>query len=605
MTDPSLKKAAFPALLLSVIVVFFWMRSFSDPVAPVIGGDGLGYYSYLPATFIYGDQGYNFGWFNAAHDSNYAYSAFPNPEDNILVQYGDRRINKYYPGLSVLWMPFFAAAHAVAHISGHEPDGFSAPYQAAIGIASLINLLVGLWLVHRLVLRFTGGWLEAVIVPGALFYGTYLFIYSVNANSLSHAYSFTLIAAVLLAAHRFIHDDGNKTTQVLVFLITAFLLLSVRPLTGLVFLILPAFVPRAWRLPSRHQWRLSAAAAVLSVILLLIVWYVFRIMYIQTGTLLPYTYEGEGFDFSDPWFVEALFGYRLGLFVYAPVLLVAFFGVYKMPRRERFFVPLIFFAAVFLYSAWWYWPILIRALVDFYVLPGICLAYLLRGAGTRNQILLVAVVLLCVLYFQVKSFQVRNGILVEFGTYKEVFWRNFFRLEPARMYLVPPSTIISSAVTSEDFEDHPSRTTADDALSGTRSLLLDSLQYIHTYTEVPYPEIFKKEKGYKKIRFSFHSKIAGDVQSMHVFMFFMKKDSTVIRNIPFYLNAPDLYPGEWDLKEFGTEITPGDSLGPDRVDRIGFCFWNVNARGRILVDDAKIEFLVTDKSYETIEMSSE
>jgi hypothetical protein len=92
---------------LSIIAVFFYVRPLNSDYHKFIAGDGFGYYSYLPAKFIFNDPNYDFKWFNKAHDANYVYSAFPNPEQNLLVEYGNKKINKYYQGLSFIWMPFF------------------------------------------------------------------------------------------------------------------------------------------------------------------------------------------------------------------------------------------------------------------------------------------------------------------------------------------------------------------------------------------------------------------------------------------------------------------------------------------------------------------
>src|SRR5690606_16375571 len=105
------------------------------------------------------------------------------------------------------------------------------------------------------------------------------------------------------------------------------------------------------------------------------------------GTLLPYTYQGESFDFTDPRFITALFGYNLGLVLYAPLFLLTFIGVLFAPRRQALFTIVLFLTVVFLYSCWWYWPILVRALVDFYILPAIPLVWLLaRSRGRRRTV---------------------------------------------------------------------------------------------------------------------------------------------------------------------------------------------------------------------------
>src|SRR6476661_3867483 len=85
----------YAAFLVSILVMFLYFRPLNSPWHKFIAGDGLGYYSYLPATFIYHDSNYEFKWFNKVHDNNYVYSAFPYPDQNLLVQYQGRKINNY------------------------------------------------------------------------------------------------------------------------------------------------------------------------------------------------------------------------------------------------------------------------------------------------------------------------------------------------------------------------------------------------------------------------------------------------------------------------------------------------------------------------------
>src|SRR6476620_5972078 len=104
---------------LVLVAIFFFCRKFSGDASQLfIHGDGLGYYSYLPATFIYGDNDYEFEWFNKVYSKYYGPGLFENPEDNFMVDYGERRINKYYQGLAFLWIPFFVVAHLVANATG-------------------------------------------------------------------------------------------------------------------------------------------------------------------------------------------------------------------------------------------------------------------------------------------------------------------------------------------------------------------------------------------------------------------------------------------------------------------------------------------------------
>ena len=92
---------------ISIVVVFFSLRPLNSPWNRFIAGDGLGYYAYLPATFIYNDSNYEFKWFNEVYNQNYIASSFPSPDDNFLVKYHERKINKYYPGLSFFLATIF------------------------------------------------------------------------------------------------------------------------------------------------------------------------------------------------------------------------------------------------------------------------------------------------------------------------------------------------------------------------------------------------------------------------------------------------------------------------------------------------------------------
>ena len=163
--------ALFLGFFLSIAATLFYFRQLNSPWFPIIGGDGIGYYSYLPARYIYHDTNYDFKWFNKAYNDNYI-GGFANPEDNFMVQYKDKRINKYYPGLSLLWTPFFFIAHVIAEPLGYIADGYSLPYQVAIAIASLCYLFLGLYYLRKLLQKLFRNELVSVLIPITIFYGT-------------------------------------------------------------------------------------------------------------------------------------------------------------------------------------------------------------------------------------------------------------------------------------------------------------------------------------------------------------------------------------------------------------------------------------------------
>ena len=176
----------FFGFLISIILAFLFFRPLNSPWHKFIAGDGFGYYSYLPATYIYKDTDYSFKWFNKIYKANYVYESFPNPEDNFLVAYNNKRINKYYQGLSYIWLPFFGAAHLVAKFFNYPADGFSQPYQLFIGFASIFYLIIGLVYLRKIIYKLFQNNLASTLTPIAIFYGTYLYYYSINLNSQSH-----------------------------------------------------------------------------------------------------------------------------------------------------------------------------------------------------------------------------------------------------------------------------------------------------------------------------------------------------------------------------------------------------------------------------------
>jgi hypothetical protein len=584
-------KTIFNCFIVSVIVVFFATRPLNSPWHPFIAGDGLGYYSHLPATFIYHDLDYKYEWFNAVHNDNYVYSAFDDPGRNLLVDYGGRKINKFYPGLAVLWTPFFLTAHVVAKVTGYKADGFSLPYQLAIAVASLLYALLGLVYLRKLLLRLFKNDMAACIVPVCFFYGTYLFTYVIDANSLSHGYSFTVVVLFIHAVVKFRDEPECRFTTLLQAVFWFVVMVAIRPLDGLVLLAVPAFIKREHLVA--FKWRKFSKANLMMVLLIVvIVFFICFINYRQTGNLLTYTYTNEKFDFKHAKFFEALISYHFGMFLYIPLIFISLSGAFYTESRKRWILMMLFFTMIFLYSAWWYWPVTKRAMIDFYVIPAILLGALL--SGMRRGVRLLPVLGLCIIYFQFKAMQIRRGILDEYATYSELYWRNFFRTDKAQIYPVPPSTIIRS----ESHEEALEGATLKDE-QGRRALSLAPGNYIQPVQELRFPALFNGD-GSKKIRFSFHMFAGEGVSAVHVFFHFLNNRDSLIKEVPFYINNDFVRVNKWDYKEFGFEILPEDSISAANAARIRFILWNVEPKVPVYINAPRVEFILADRSLETV-----
>ena len=99
--------------------------------------DAQGYYSYLPAIFIYQDL--NFDFFEEIEGENGKYYE-PHNFYDYRNEFKGNKVNKYFIGTAVVQTPFFLIAHFTTYLTGGETDGFSALYMVSISVAALFYL---------------------------------------------------------------------------------------------------------------------------------------------------------------------------------------------------------------------------------------------------------------------------------------------------------------------------------------------------------------------------------------------------------------------------------------------------------------------------------
>jgi hypothetical protein len=587
----------FLGFLLSVLIVFFSSRELNSPWHRFIAGDGFGYYAYLPAKFIYADTNYEFKWFNKVYDKYYAVKTNSSADENFLVKYKDRKINKYYQGLSLLWLPFFAIAHLSAVFFDYPTDGFSLPYQLAIGFASLFYLFMGLFYLRKLLLKMYAEPFMAVLVPIMLYYGTYLFLYARDYNSLTHVYSFALIVMLAYFSRRFFYE-GRVLLDLLKVILLMVVIICIRPLNVLSFLLIPVFAPAN---ALRGGLRLQPFKITHILVLLLIPAFLlhqFGILYAQTGTFFPDTYNEERFNFLNPRLFDVLFSYHAGLFVYVPLIFLSMSGIVFLKRvREKILLPAIFFLLVYVYSSWWYWPITTRSLIDFYVIPAIFIGALLHAVkGKGLKVALIVCLLLLTAYYQLKGFQMRQGILDANLTHSELFWKNFFRTTKANIYAIPPSAIIKKIEYKENFDGKATGHPLLKEFGDSQVAVLDSNNVFSSNFAYPIPEFFKEE-GIKKIRFSFRCYFEKDIELLQMYLYLYDKGNNEVHVEAYYIVKATMQFDKWDYKEFGFEMGEKD-LERSGVDHVKFVIWNSRAKDAVFIDDVKTEFILLDKRFE-------
>ncbi len=399
----------------------------------VIASDSKGYYSYLPAMFIYDDP--NFGFFDSIEKEKYY-----NP--NTFADYrslGEGKIiNKYYIGTAVAETPFFLIGHLIAKNSSWDADGYSKPYMLMLCVSALFYLFLGALFVQKTLRRYgiderSISW---VIVAGI--FGTNLFYYVVVEAGTSHVYSFAFISMLVYFYHRWVHEKGMKDLLILAFIFG--IIIIIRPINALVLLALP-FIAGSWKafLQSivgivQKKWFGAIAIGIFVLVLLLQLGY----YKLATDHWIVYSYREEGFDFANPHIFDMLFSYRKGLFLYTPMYLLAFIGLIVLwKRRDRFPVVswlIFFFVLTYILSSWWMWyyggSFSSRVYVDFLpfflLLLGIGLHQWRKNwSGWTLRIATVLLILMC----QIQIYQYRYGQIHVSDTTKEQYWNNFLRID--------------------------------------------------------------------------------------------------------------------------------------------------------------------------------
>jgi len=398
----------------------------------IIESDAKGYYSYLPAIFIYHDL--NFGFFDSIEkgkyfDKNYYYDYRVGSNGNI--------INKYYCGTAFAEMPFFMIAHAIAGTLNFDADGYSKPYAVMVNVAALFYLLAGLFFLNRTLNLFNINKLNKSITLVAAVFATNLFYYAVVEPGMSHIYSFAFITMFLHYAFRYF-----KTLQLkylILVSLTLGIIVLIRPVNGLIVFALP-FAALRWDAFKAGLVNLlkHKGSFVKATVLFLVVISTQLIIYkISTGKFWVYAYGEEGFNFLSPHIFDILFSYRKGLFVYTPLLFIALSGGYFLYRLSAFaFYSWFGYMLLITYvlSSWWMWyyggSFSGRVYVEYIPLFMILLSLVLQGIQAKiMKYSFYLLVFLLLVVCQIQTYQYRYNQIHWSEMTKAKYWDVFLRID--------------------------------------------------------------------------------------------------------------------------------------------------------------------------------
>lgn len=411
-------------LLLLIALLGRWG---SISTRPLIMSDGKGYYAYLPAVFIHHDLQFNF--IDSYEQRYYP----PDHKVDFVNRTPAGNVNKYFVGTSVLMLPFFTLGHMATYFGSASPDGYSAPYQMAIGLGALTYLLLGCALLWHTFRRMGfSAWALAVALPGIVL-ASGLPYYAIFEPSMSHVYSFFAISLFLWAG-RWALDTGRLVPAVLM-AATLGLIVLIRPVNGAVLLALPVVATDWPHLRTALRRLASPLHLGLAAFAFLLICSVQPFIYLlQTGSPVVWSYGQEGFDFLHPHIKDVLFSFRKGLFIYTPIAFLGILGMMLHLRKGVYRAAVLLIALaiiIWVMASWWMWwyggSLGMRPFLEFMPLVAIGLQWLWDDHSTlvRGAMALV-VAALCVLGLN-QTYQYVQGILPFDGMDRQRYTDLFMR----------------------------------------------------------------------------------------------------------------------------------------------------------------------------------
>lgn len=423
------------AILLIAAILVFCASNINwggDKWRNIVLSDGKGYYAYLPAILIYHDL--NLGFYDSIEHKYYYKNTY---YDYRADDEQGHVIDKYFSGTAVLMLPFFLQAHIFTLLADLPADGYSKFYPIAINIAAIFYLVAGLFFLKRLLRFYTPN--ESVIsfVLIVFAFGTNLFYYAITEPAMSHVYSFFCITALVYYYKCFTFTFSNK--HIFYGALLLGLIMLIRPANGLVLFALPFICNN----PKQFAATISIILKnkLQSIIAILIPFAIISIQFIiyklATGHFFVDAYRHEHFNWLKPEFVNILFSYKKGLFIYTPVALLSLAGLFHLFKQNRYqlFSFLGFFILLtYVLSSWWCWyyggSFGLRAYIEFYALFAILMTIALTTISNKiykniyNSLIVLAVIICMIQTYQYRYYQIHWSEMT-----KEKYWDVFLRVD--------------------------------------------------------------------------------------------------------------------------------------------------------------------------------
>lgn len=578
--------------IFTLSAVALWYPKWEKPgTEATLSWDVMGYYLYLPATFIYNDLDqleFKDQILKQYKPTSGFYQAFKHEESGNYVM-------KYSIGLAVLYTPFFLLGHAYALISDYPPDGFSLPYQLAISWGSLFIAFLGLWFCRKILRTYFSELVSGVVLL-LMAIGTNYLNYTSIDGAMGHNWIFTLFALLIWLSIKW-HERPDFKKSIGIGLCIGLAALS-RPTDVLSFLI-----PVLWGIDQKsaisqrlqflttHWTKLLVAVFIVALVGSIQLFYWKSL----TGDWIVYSYEDQGFSWLKPHVKNVLISYRKGWLIYTPIMLFALLGFVPLYRKYRslFWTSFIFFILYFyIVSAWDVWAyggaFGQRALIQAYTVLLFPMAAFFEAAFRKpwTKWLTIAFGAFCIWLNIFQTYQAHgHGFETEAMT-KAYFWRIFANANPTEL----DKKLLD---TKEDFQGE--RKNIQQIYSNDFELFSDSIHYsrlqaqsgqfaLHIEKEREFsPSFFvkipNKTAKWLRVKADFYiPQKEWNVWSMTQLVVRFEKGDEIIKNRIIRIHR-QLGERQWQPNWTDMRIPDSD------FDHVKIYFWNAGSQKEVFVDD--------------------
>ena len=586
-------------VLISLILSTYRITNVSDRET---SWDVLGYYLYLPATFVYDQPMLNdVEWLrkiNAEKDlTGTLYQVSSNDQGEPMYF--------FLMGMSILYLPFFLIGHVTAGIFGYPADGFSYPYQYALVIGAIIYTIIGLIYLRKNLLRFFSEKIT-VFVMLIIVFGTN-YIHHLTLKNLETVNMLFMLVSIIIWNTIQWHDK-QKFKNLAAIGLASMLTVLVKP--SEIFVVL---IPLFWNVFSFHTFKekirlfLKKRKQVLGAIGLALLLALPQILYwyFKTGHILYDSYKnpGVGLDVFSPHIIQVLFSYRKGWLLYTPVMVFALAGFYFMYRKNKniFLASVTYFLISFWiissWTEWWYGAAFSgRPMITLYPVLSLSLGYFLAYLEERRRIVIIGFTILTLFFIFLNQFQwwqFKHYILDPYRTTKEYYWKAFLKTKvteedrsamliyrdfTGKMELTNPDAYQKWTILYDEFGrgDDGIIKEADNSFYRFREN-----QEFQLFFETPYEELTSKDHAWIKATIDVRYP-AGFTGTLPCFVMTMERKEGSYRYFAPEIKADSL--GTWNHFEF-VYLTPEIRSPKDRFK----CYiWN-RSKAPFDVDNIRID----------------